>query len=81
VEASRRFALVFFFRDGFRERGFLAGSDEEEEDRLIHRLLRNDCEGLHEVETTKIWQHTQIAPSSNIVSQLQVTGSSRHLLP
>jgi len=49
VEASRRFALVFFFRDGFRERGFLAGSDEEEEDRLIHRLLRNDCEGLHEV--------------------------------
>jgi hypothetical protein len=40
---------VFFFRDGFRERGFLAGSDEEEEDRLIHRLLRNDCEGLHEV--------------------------------
>jgi hypothetical protein len=33
--------LVFFFRDAFRERGFLAGSDEEEEDRLIHRLLRN----------------------------------------
>jgi hypothetical protein len=41
VKASRRFALVFFFRDAFRERGFLAGSDEEEEDRLIRRLLRN----------------------------------------